>query len=321
MRFSLTVLGCSSAIPTSSRNPSSQLLNVNEQYYLIDCGEGTQVQLRRNKVKVQRIHNIFISHLHGDHYFGLVGLITSMQLLGRDAPLTIYGPEPLWEIIQLQLKASGTRLRFELSFQAIPSKEVTCLFENNRLEVHSFPLRHRIPCTGFRFTEKKHLRKINLKATDHYQVPVAYMNRIKQGEDYIREDGTVVLNEEMTFPGPPSRSFAYCSDTIYHEPNVEHIKGVDLLYHESTFTEEMRDRANETFHSTAKDAANIARQAKCRYLLIGHYSARYKELEPFAREAQEIFPETHLAVEGKTYEIPIDPNLGLKVSPVDATTT
>lgn len=303
MSFELTILGCSSASPTSHRNPSSQILQHNEQLFLIDCGEGTQVQLRRRKIKFSKINHIFISHLHGDHYFGLIGLISTFHLSGRQNDLHIYAPAKLKEIIDLQLKASSTWLEYKLYFHPHDFENPGIIFENDKLSVQSIRLKHRIPTNGFVFREKIKPRSINRKMVDAFEVPVYALNKIKQGEDYLCDDGKTIPNEKLTFDPPAPVSYAYCSDTMYYEPIIEEVKGVDCLYHESTFMEDMRARAIKSFHSTTLDAATIAKKAGVGKLIIGHYSARYNDLEPLLLEAQSVFANTELGEEGKSYMI------------------
>lgn len=303
MSFELTILGCSSASPTSNRNPTSQVLQHNEQLFLIDCGEGTQMQLRKRKIKFSKINRIFISHMHGDHYFGLIGLISTFHLTGRKNDLHIYGPAKLKEIIDLQLKASSTWLEYKLHFYPHDFENPGIVFEDDKLSVETIRLKHKIPTSGFVFREKEKPRSINRKMVDAFEVLVYELHKIKQGADYIGEDGKVVPNAKLTFDPPAPVSYAYCSDTMYYEPNITAVKGVSCLYHESTFMEDMKSRAIKTCHSTTIDAATVAKKAEVGKLIIGHYSARYKELEPLLTEAQSVFPNTELGEEGKSYII------------------
>lgn len=299
MIFELTILGSSSATPAYNRNPSAQLLNINEKYYLIDCGEATQNQLNRFRIRSGRIDHIFITHLHGDHYLGLVGLLSSLHLAGRDKPLQLFGPAELLEIINIQLKYSQTRLRFELQFHAVNTDEPAVIFENSDITVTTIILNHRIPCTGFLFKEKQRQRKINMDKVAEHQIPAAYFSLLKLGNDY--EDvinGTRIANEELTIAPKSVRSFAYCSDTIYTESFLSQIHGVDILYHEATFLHEMLPRAEETYHTTCLQAGQLAKKAEVGKLIIGHFSARYKELDPLLEEAQSVFENTCLAIEG-----------------------
>ena len=298
--FELTILGCSSATPTSTRNPTAQLLNIAERFFLIDCGEATQIQLRKFKLKFQRINHIFISHLHGDHYLGLIGLLSSMHLLGRTVDLHLYCPAELEEIIQVQLKHSQTTLRFNIVYH--PHKFISndLIFEDSKVEVRTILLNHRIPCCGFLFTEKPLLANISKETLQKYHIPADQIVAIKGGADFITPEGEVIPNYKIVTNKMKPRSYAYCSDTCYDERIVEVIKGVDLLYHEATFLNEMLPRAKETYHSTALQAATIAKKAEVHQLMIGHYSARYKDLQPLLDEAQTVFSNTVLSIEGKS---------------------
>jgi ribonuclease Z len=301
--FNVTILGCGSATPTASRNPTSQVIEVCGRLLLIDCGEGAQIQMRKFKVKFQKIDTIFISHLHGDHYLGLIGYLQSMHLLGRKNPLYLFGPAPLKEILDIQFKYSYTALNYELVFTATNTKQKELLFEDKCIEVHSFPLSHRIPTTGFLVKEKIKLLPIKKEALAEYKISVAAIQSIKEGGDYTTEDGTMIPNKLITMPPLPLRSYAYCSDTIYDERITEYIRGTDLLYHESTFLHDMLKRAKETFHTTALQAAQIAVLAQAKQLLLGHFSARYNDLSDFLTEAKPVFENTLLAEEGTTYSI------------------
>ena len=299
--FEVTILGCSSATPTSERHPSAQVLNVQGRLFLIDCGEAAQIQVRKYGIRLQKISHVFISHLHGDHFFGLVGLLGTMHLLGRTNELHIHAPHGLREIIEVQHKYSDTHLRFPLVFHELDTKSETIILDDEKLSVTTLPLVHRVPCCGFLFREKPRPRNINKEKLEEYKIPLAYMNLLKSGADYTDENGKVIPNAELTLDPPPPRSYAYCSDTAYNESLISSVKHVDLLYHEATFTEDMRERAKETLHSTAKDAGTIANKAGVKKLLIGHYSARYNDLLPLLEEAQKTFPGATLAEEGKTY--------------------
>jgi ribonuclease Z len=297
--FELTILGCSSATPTSKRNPTSQLLNIADRHFLIDCGEGTQIQLRRFKLKFQRINHIFISHLHGDHYLGLPGLVSSMHLLGRTADLHIYCPADLKEIIDIQLKASQTYLKFNIVYHFHQYVDNELIFEDDKVRVKAIALNHRIPCCGFVFYEKEHPANISKEIIDKYKIPLEQIQHIKMGADFVSPSGKVIANEELVMPKQKTRSYAYCSDTIYDERLVNLVNGVNLLYHEATFLHELASRAEETFHTTALQAATIAQKAGVKSLMIGHYSARYKDLQPLLTEAQSVFKNTLLAIEGE----------------------
>lgn len=303
MLFRVTILGCNSAIPTSKRKPTAQLLNVAERFFLIDCGEGTQMQLRKHRIKMQRINHVFISHLHGDHYFGLIGLLSSLHLLGRDKELHLYAPPALKEIIDLQLAASNTTLRYPLCFHPLSFDKPAKLMEDNHLEVYTIPLQHSVPCCGFLFREKQRPRRMSREKVAQYQIPPHLIEGIKDGADYEYE-GETIPHKELTLAAMKSRSYAFCSDTAYHEPIVEQIKGVDLLYHEATFMTDLLDRAEKTMHSTAAQAATIASKAQVEKLVVGHFSSRYTNLTPLLEEAQLIFPKTELASEGLEIDIP-----------------
>jgi len=299
--FALTILGNNSAVPAYDRNPTAQVLQTPEEAYLIDCGEGTQMQFARYKVRRSRIHRILISHLHGDHYFGLVGLLNSMSLLGRTQELHVHAPAPLEEIIQLQLNVAGAILNYPLHFHAI--HEEGLIADDKKLSIHSFSVKHRIECWGFLFREKKNLRRIDPERARIYEIPAAYYPQLQQGHDYVNKKGTIVPNEEVTTAAPIPRSYAYCADTIYDEGLVEKVKGVDLLYHETTYLKDLHERAADRFHSTTVQAADIARKAGVKKLLIGHFSSKYELLDEFLREASEVFEQTELALEGTCYKI------------------
>lgn len=303
MKFEVTILGSSSATPIYNRNPSAQILNINERLYLIDCGEGTQQQMLRFDVKASRIDHIFISHLHGDHYLGLVGLLSSMHLNGRTKTLKLFGPPELMEIIDLQLKYSDTTLQYPLEFIATHTDKPELVLDTTDITVETIPLDHRIATTGFLFKQKKRLKKIIKEKIIELNIPVNHFSEIKKGADYIAPDGTVYKNWEITNNPKEPKSYAYCSDTIYDESYFEQISNVDLLYHEATFLHSMLDRAQSTFHTTALQAGEVALKTGAKKLLIGHFSARYKTLIELLNEAMSVFPETELAVEGKTFII------------------
>jgi len=303
MKFEVLILGSSSATPMYGRHPTSQLINHNEQLYLIDCGEGTQMQLTRFGIKANRIKHIFISHLHGDHYLGLIGLLSSMHLVGRKDDLHLYGPPALWEILELQFRHSQTVLRYALHFHPTQDNEAAVVYDGPQLTVRTFPIDHRVPCTGFRLTEKQRLPSIDKEKVNALGVPPGYLSLIKRGHDYVDEAGVSHRWQELTVPAPQPRSYAYCSDTVASGRYAQEIAGVDTLYHEATFLHEMLDRATETFHTTALQAGQIAAEAQARQLLIGHYSARYKDLNPLLEESRTVFPNTKLALEGSWYPI------------------
>ncbi|MEJ2006056.1 MAG: ribonuclease Z [Cyclobacteriaceae bacterium] len=302
MTFTLKILGSNSATPAYGRHHTSQLLNIEHHHFLIDCGEASQIQMQRFRCKPLRINHIFISHLHGDHYLGLMGLVFTMHLLGRKKDLHIYGQKGLDEIITLQLKYSDTRLNYSIRFHQLDPENEELIFEDNILTVTSFPLTHRIPCCGFLFSEKPKLRRMNKEKLPE-KINISEIQRLKEGKDVMDENGYVkYAYKEYTLPPRKSRSYAYCSDTAYEPGIIPHIRNADVLYHEATFLNERRQWAEKTFHSTTTQAAEIARKANVGKLLIGHYSARYKDLTEFLREASEIFPKTILATEGETIE-------------------
>ncbi|MGV8880313.1 MAG: ribonuclease Z [Sphingobacteriaceae bacterium] len=303
MRFDVTILGSSSATPIYNRNPTAQALNCNEHLYLIDCAEGTQQQMLRFEVKSSKIDCIFISHLHGDHYLGLVGLLSSMHLNGRKKSLRLFGPPELIEIINLQLRCSQTSFQYELLFRPTQVENAEVIFENQDLIVETIILQHRIACTGFLFRQKQRQRKIVKEIAAQLDIPLAYFKHIKEGADYFDSAGNRFLNSEITTPASPAKTYAYCSDTLANGTYFSQIKNADLLYHEATFAHDMLDRALETHHTTAKQAAEIALQVGAKKLLIGHFSARYKTLEPLLEEARAVFPNTDLAIEGRTFTI------------------
>lgn len=303
-KFSVLILGSASASPTLKRNPTAQLLNINEQYYLIDCGEGTQLRLREHKIKFQRLNHIFISHLHGDHYLGLIGLLQTMHLLGRTVDLNLYGPPQLKEIIDIHLKYSNSTLRYSLIFHPTHTEKTEVIFENDQIKVSTLILNHRIPCTGFLFKEKDKPRKINPKAIAKHCIPKHAINGLKKGEDYIVFDTKkIIKNEVLTLKPAKSRSYAFCSDTKYCESIIPQITNIDLLYHEATFMQSEEKRAKETYHSTAQQAAQVALKANVKLLIIGHFSNRYLKLEDLLAEAKTIFERTALALENSVFEI------------------
>ncbi|MBK0379490.1 ribonuclease Z [Mucilaginibacter segetis] len=303
MRFEVTILGSSSATPIFNRNPTAQILNINEKLYLIDCAEGTQQQMLRFDVKASRIDYIFISHLHGDHYLGLVGLLSSLHLNGRKKALKLYGPAPLKEILDLQLKYSETTLQYPLEFIATTADRRAIILDNQDVIIETIPLNHRIPCTGFFIKQKKRLRKIIREKVEEFNIPVAYFTALKKGRDYEAPDGTIYKNESLTLDSEEPKSYAYCSDTLFGEQYFEQIKDVTLLYHEATFLNDMLERAIQTHHTTALQAAQVALSVNAGKLIIGHFSARYKTLVDLLSEAQSVFPATELAIEGKTFII------------------
>ncbi|QEM10829.1 ribonuclease Z [Mucilaginibacter rubeus] len=303
MKFEVTILGSSSATPIFNRNPTSQVLNINERLYLIDCGEGTQQQMLRFDVKASRIDHIFISHLHGDHYLGLVGLLSSMHLNGRKKGLKLVCPEPLKEIIDLQLRYSDTELQFPVEYVFTNAQQREVVVSNNDVTIETIPLDHRIACTGFLFREKKRLRKLIKEKIENLDISVAYYSILKKGGDYTDEKGNVYKNEDLTIDSAEPKTYAYCSDTMYNENYLAQIANATLLYHEATFLNDMLDRAVITHHTTALQAGEIALKTNAKKLLIGHFSARYKTLNELLDEAKINFPSTELAIEGKTFFI------------------
>lgn len=301
--FELLILGSSAATPTANRNPTAQLLNIAERFFLIDCGEGTQMQMRKYKARFQSVNHIFISHLHGDHFYGLPGFLASMHLLGRKNELIIYGPKELEEIINMIHKHSDTYLNYPLKFVYTQNTNKQLIFEDEKVEVYSLPLKHRIASTGYLFKEKPLFRNIDKYKLEKLNVSFAEIHKLKQGLDAIDNNGNIIKNNELTLDPIKQRSYAFCSDTKFFEELSNDIKDVDLLYHESTFLEEKADRAKQTFHSTAKQAAQMAVLANAQKLILGHFSARYGNLNEFLEEAKPIFPNTELAIEGQLFSL------------------
>jgi ribonuclease Z len=299
--IAVTILGNNSAIPAYGRNPTAQVLQLLEESFLIDCGEGTQVQMTRYNIRRSKISRIFISHLHGDHYFGLIGLLTSMGLLGRTQPLYLHAPEPLDNIIQLQLNVADTKLPYPLHFCPLPDEGI--IVDDKKITVHCFPVQHRIECRGFLFREKKNPRKVAVKEANAHEIPAAFYNQLQKGEDYINKQGIVIPNDAVTTAAPPAKSYAYCADTIYDEGLVDKVKDVDLLYHETTYLKDLAERAAARYHSTTVQAATIAQKANVKKLLIGHFSSKYETLDVFLTEAAAVFENTELALEGTCYKI------------------
>lgn len=297
------MLGCYAATPRTFTNPTAQLLEIKNRYFLIDCGEGTQVQLRKNKVKFTKISHIFISHLHGDHFYGLIGLISSFSLLSRVTDLHIYGPKGLKEIIQLQLKLSHSWTNYEIHFHELDAKESELIYEDEKVSVHTIPLKHRVYTNGFLFKEKEGDRKLNIHAIQEFAIDVCYYKKIKKGGSITLENGQVIQNDQLTFPGEPIKSYAFCSDTAYSEAIIPIVKEVDLLYHEATFLESESQLAKKTMHSTATQAATIAYKSNVKSLLLGHYSTRYENIALFKDEALSVFSNVLLSDDGKTFEI------------------
>lgn len=296
-KFELYILGCGSALPTTRHFPTSQVLNVRDKLYMIDCGEGAQLQFRKSRLKFSRLNHIFISHLHGDHCFGLWGLISTLNLLGRTAELHIYSPRGLEALLLPTLAFFNRQMTYRVLFHEFDTDRPALIYEDRSLTVTTIPLRHRIPCCGFLFAEKQGLNHIVREMVDFYKVPLFEMNRIKNGADYVTPEGEVVPNRLLTRPADPPRKYAYCSDTICLPGLAAQLRGVDLLFHEATFASDNLGRAKETYHTTAVQAAELARSAEVKKLLIGHFSARYEDESVLLEEAREIFPETLLASE------------------------
>lgn len=310
MTFRVTILGSGSALPTPKRNPTAHALNVHEQFFLIDCGEGTQLQLRKCGINPLKINAVFLSHLHGDHVYGIFGLLSTLGLLGRRTPLPIFAPRPFGEILASHLTYFDSALPYEVRWQEIDTREYRLLYENKVLEVYSVPLRHRVPAAGFLFREKTPPRNIRKEAVTRYALGIAQCVAAKNGEDLVLDDGTVVPNERLTYIPYRGRSYAYLSDTLYSPRAAERVRGADLLYHEATFADEDRALAKKTGHSTALQAAKAALKAEAGRLLIGHFSSRYKDAARLENEARTLFPATEAVVEGKTYSIEPDRTSG-----------
>lgn len=299
----LTILGCYAATPRTLSNPTSQVLEIKNKVFLIDCAEGTQVQLRKSKVKFSKISHIFISHLHGDHFYGLVGLISTFMLLNRENDLHVYGPKGIKEIILLQLKYSGSYTAYNLYFHELESTESVTIFEDDDVAVKTIPLQHRIYTNGYLFEEKNTQRKPNIENIEAYNIDKVYYNKIKNGGDITLENGTIIPNSELSFPPAPNKSYAFCSDTIYNENIIPIIENVDVLYHESTFLETESHLAEKTMHSTAIQAATIAKKANVKKLILGHFSTRYGNIELFKEQAQTVFQNSDIADDGKEFDI------------------
>ena len=297
----LTILGCHSATPRNDSHTTSQLFEIKNHLFLIDCGEGTQMQLRKARVKFFRIQHIFISHLHGDHFYGLIGLISTFRLLGRENDLHVYGPTGIKELITLQLKYANSWTNYKLFFHELSAQVSECIFEDENVRVTTLPLDHHVYTNGFLFEEKPGPRRINKSAIAGLELPVAALKGLKKGQDYVTEAGEVIPNHQLTLDPIKPKRYAFCSDTAYYEPLVPFIEGVDILYHEATFLAQHEALAAKTKHSTAQQAASIAQQAKVETLILGHFSTRYNNDQLFQKEAQPIFENTLIAEAGKTY--------------------
>lgn len=299
----LTILGCYAATPRTFTNPTSQLLEIKNHLFLIDCGEGTQVQLRKNKIKFSKINHVFISHLHGDHFFGLIGLISTFSLLNRNNDLHVYGPKGIKEIIKLQLRLSNSWPNYGLHFYELESAESELIYEDDKVLVKTIPLKHRVYTNGFLFQEKVASRKLNVEAVQKYQIEKCYFQNIKNGKDILLDDGTLISNQEISFDPEKPKSYAFCSDTIYNEAIIPIIDKVDVLYHESTFLQSDANLATKTMHTTAIEAATIAKKAKVGQLVLGHYSTRYDSINRFKEEAETVFANVLLADDGKSFDL------------------
>ena len=296
-KFELHILGCGSALPTTRHFATSQVVNLRDKLFMIDCGEGAQMQLRKSRLKFSRLNHIFISHLHGDHCFGLMGLISTFGLLGRTAELHIHSPKGLEELLTPMLNFFCHTLAYKVIFHEFDTRQTSVVYEDRSMTVTTIPLQHRVPCCGFLFAEKARPNHIIRDMVDFYKVPVYELNRIKNGSDYVTPEGEVIANTRLTRPSDPPRKYAYCSDTIFRPEIVEQLSGVDLLFHEATFAESELARAKETYHTTAAQAARIALEAGVRQLVIGHFSARYEDESILLKEASAVFPNTILAKE------------------------
>ena len=302
MKFELTILGCGGAIPTLERNPSSQYLNIQDRHFLIDCGEGSQIQLRKYKCKFSKIDHIFISHLHGDHFLGLFGYLSTLSLLGRKSPINIYAPKDLLNLINAHNEISGKIYNFDLNFIPLNFQKSTKLFEDNILEIFSFPVNHSVPCCGFLFKEKKSPRNIIKTKIKDLGLGIGDIKKLKNRENCI-VNGKAIKYKDVTIPGNKARSYAYCADNKNDKKIIPFIKDVDVIYHESTFLEELKNKASKTKHSTANQAAEIALSANSKMLILGHFSARYDNIEKFVQEASSIFKNTVAAYDGYKYQI------------------
>ena len=301
--FKVHILGCGSALPTLQHNASSQIVELREKLFMIDCGEGTQIQLRRSRIHFSKIIAVFISHLHGDHCFGLPGMISTFGMTGRTAPLHIYAPAAFEPILEQTLSFFCQGLEFKVVFHAVDTTQNKVVYEDRSLTVETIPLQHRIDCCGYLFREKPILPHIRRDMIDFYKIPISQINNIKAGADWVTAEGEVIANSWLTTPAEPARSYAYCSDTRYIKTLHELVKGVSTLYHESTYSAEDAERARLYWHSTSQDAAKVARDASVGKLLLGHFSARYNNESQLLEEAKEIFPNSYLTCEGATFDI------------------
>ncbi|PZP49190.1 MAG: ribonuclease Z [Pseudopedobacter saltans] len=300
--LSVTTLGINSALPAYGRHPTSQVIHLDNLSIMVDCGEGTQMQMLKYKVKRGRLDYIFISHLHGDHYLGLPGLLNSLSLSGRTSELHVYAPAALEEILQLHFKVANTSINFPLHFHALPISEGK-LLETNAFQVDTFLTEHRIECHGFVFKEKKNPRSIDAEKVKSYDIPYSFYDQLQMGEDFVQTNGYVVYNKELTLANTPSKSYAFCADTRYIESFIPYVQGVDMLYHEATYLDDLQEKAYERYHSTSKQAATLALKADVKRLLIGHFSSKYEYLDMFLEEAKSVFSNTEIAKEGFTFDV------------------
>lgn len=296
--FKVHILGCGSALPTLRHNPSSQVVEIREKQFMIDCGEGTQTQMRRSRVGFNKVMAVFISHIHGDHCFGLIGMLSSFGLLGRTMPLSIYGPKELGPILDTLLTTFCNDFDYEIKFHAVDTTRQEVVYEDRSLTVETIPLKHRLPCAGYLFREKPTLPHIRRDMIDFYRIPISQINNIKNGASWTDEEGNLIPNSRLTRPADPPRSYAYCSDTCYQPGLADRLKGVTCLYHESTYADEDEDKAQKYFHSTARQAAMVARDAGVGRLLLGHYSSKYNTEDVLLQQAKEVFAESSLTSEG-----------------------
>lgn len=301
--FRVHILGCGSALPTLHHNASAQVVEIRGKLFLVDCGEGTQVQLRRSRLRFTKISAVFITHLHGDHCFGLIGMLSTFGLLGRTARLAIYAPAALEDMLKQQMQLFCHDFDYEVDFHAVDTSQQQVIYKDRSLTVESIPLEHRMPCCGYLFREKPSMPHIRRDMIDFYQIPTSQINNIKAGADWTTPDGEVVKNERLVEPADPTRSYAYCSDTRYIPTLPSRIKGVSTLYHESTYGEDNLLMAQKYYHSTARQAALVAREAGVGQLLLGHYSSRYEDEQVLLREAREVFENTHLTDENAVFDV------------------
>lgn len=301
--FKVHILGCGSALPTKHHNPSSQIVEIRGKYFMIDCGEGTQTQVRRSRTNFSKLYAIFISHIHGDHVLGLIGMLSTFGLQGRTTPLHVYAPEGYESLFKLEIETFCSTLDYDIVFHPVDTTKHCIIYEDRSLTVETIPLKHRMPCSGFIFREKQGLRHINPDKVKYYNVPLSQLGNLRAGHDWTDADGNTIPNEELTTPPDPVRAYAYCSDTCYMPSLAQMLKGVTTLYHEATYCEDMKDKAQKYLHSTAREAALTARDAGVKQLLLGHYSQRYIDETPILSEAQAVFPSSFLTDEGKVFSV------------------